>query len=183
MAQTLSYERCEVLPLQFGGVLKLVDHKMVDPRPYFFINERGIVLVDNRIEYTGRIGQEKYIMFLFVLLDTAVYIDQYPQSINILRTLYRCVVTHVGFSETIYHFLQHRIKFLIETIYTSRYFFFQKPTVPIAHICPKSLCRRLHFSIDNFFKIRNPRTPLPLKIIGRQSITFEYSHSCLSQFP
>jgi len=90
MAQTLSYERCEVLPLQFRGVLKLVDHKMVDPRPYFFINERGIVLVDNRIEYTGRIGQEKYIMFLFVLLDTAVYIDQYPQSINILRTLPLC---------------------------------------------------------------------------------------------
>ena len=75
---TLLNQRKEIIPLHPRGVLKLIDHKMVDPVTGFFIYERRIATIDDSVEQFGGIGQKKDIVFFFVCLNVFVDVAQNP---------------------------------------------------------------------------------------------------------
>ncbi|MPN53256.1 hypothetical protein SDC9_200920 [bioreactor metagenome] len=61
--ETVADQGTEVFPLQHRSILKLINHKMIDVDAGFFVNERGIAVVDNPVEQQVRIGNEHDVLF------------------------------------------------------------------------------------------------------------------------
>src|SRR5258706_560591 len=59
----------EILPLQFRGVLEFIDQVMAIKRSDFFINKRGIAVVNDAIQKMGGVGEQHQVVFGFVVFE------------------------------------------------------------------------------------------------------------------
>ena len=64
VCQAFFDQRTEVVPLHAAGVLKFINHIMIDVRTGLFVDEWGVAASDHFIQQLGRIGNQHDILFL-----------------------------------------------------------------------------------------------------------------------
>ena len=74
------------------GVLKLIDHKMVDPVTGFFIYERRIATIDDSVEQFGGIGQKKDIAVSYTHLS---HWKPYLENLHVCMSDATCYESHM----------------------------------------------------------------------------------------
>ena len=87
LRQALLHEGAEVAPLHPAGVLKLVDHVMVDLRAGFLIDKGGVAALDHLAQQFVGVGDEHDVVLRPVGTDLAGNVCQDAQRIIITDNL------------------------------------------------------------------------------------------------
>ena len=76
-AASLVDERSEVGPLQPGGVLKLIDHKVVQSHTHSVVDKGGVVSVYDLIKELIYPGNKEQVILMLILLYGAYHLSKH----------------------------------------------------------------------------------------------------------
>ena len=183
VTEALADKRSKVAPLQIGGILKLVDHKVVDPRTNLLVDKGGIVFVDHLVENPGRIGEQQHIVLSLILLDATVYVDQYAQGIDVFGTLHGGIVAGIGLPETGHDLAHDRVKLGIEGVEARGAVALPEPVVAVVDIAGEGRGGRVVSTVGQLPEIECPRAALPLEAVYRHPVPLDNRPGRLAQLP
>ena len=97
MRQTFLDKGAEIAPLHPAGILKFVNHVVIDARAGLLVDKRGVAVRDDLVQQFRSVGDEHDVLFLAVFGDAAGNIGQDAQRIIIPRDfLGGMVISQVG---------------------------------------------------------------------------------------
>ena len=76
-------QRPEVLPLQAGGILELVEHEVVVAGSHLFIDEWRIAAVDDSAQDVGRLGEQHQVVFLEQRRQVGIEVGDDTQQVDV----------------------------------------------------------------------------------------------------